>query len=435
VRFARHDEETLGAAARGFCGHFGLERVNAVDVLPAYHVSGFMARVRCAVTGGIHLPWAWKGLEAGDCPELPLEGGWVLSLVPTQLQRLLGGADAARGGRGAQSGMPGEHGARGGMRDGRRARDGRVVEWLRRFEVIFLGGGPVWPSLTDAAAREGLRVSLCYGMTETAAMVAALRPGEFAGGARSCGAVLPHARVELVDEETGEVHRDAGSVGRVGRVGRVRIVGASVCRGYLPESAGAVESAGGAEAEDAKDARSVAGAVESTNAAGAEEVADVMEERDAGCVEEAAGTAGARDSRDVRSAAGAAGFGGVLMTEDMAFFDARGWLNIVGRRDAVIITGGKKVLPGEVEAVLRSSGGFSDVAVVGVPDAEWGERVVACYPGGEGAVPDWEAVGRALRSLSGYKRPVRFVPMTPWPRTAQGKVNRARLRAFAAATE
>ena len=62
VRFARHDERTLGAAVRGFRAHFDLGRVNAVDILPAHHVSGLMARVRCAVSGGEHLPWSWKRL-------------------------------------------------------------------------------------------------------------------------------------------------------------------------------------------------------------------------------------------------------------------------------------------------------------------------------------------------------------------------------------
>ena len=57
VRFARHDERTLTAAVRGFCAHFGIERVNAVGVLPPHHVSGLMARVRCAATGGEHLAW------------------------------------------------------------------------------------------------------------------------------------------------------------------------------------------------------------------------------------------------------------------------------------------------------------------------------------------------------------------------------------------
>src|SRR5581483_11243040 len=83
VKFARHDERTLAAAARGFRTHFGLGRVNAVDVLPAFHVSGLMARVRCAISGGKHLPWAWKRLEARDRPPISrLDGDWVISLVP-----------------------------------------------------------------------------------------------------------------------------------------------------------------------------------------------------------------------------------------------------------------------------------------------------------------------------------------------------------------
>src|SRR3954471_10796180 len=46
VKFARHDEKTIGAAVRGFCAHFELSRVNAVGVLPIHHVSGLMARLR-----------------------------------------------------------------------------------------------------------------------------------------------------------------------------------------------------------------------------------------------------------------------------------------------------------------------------------------------------------------------------------------------------
>ena len=93
VRFARHDERTLTAAARGFCAHFGIGRVNAVDVLPAFHVSGLMARVRCAATGGEHVAWDWKRLEAGETPARRGEN-WVISLVPTQLQRLLSSSEA-----------------------------------------------------------------------------------------------------------------------------------------------------------------------------------------------------------------------------------------------------------------------------------------------------------------------------------------------------
>lgn len=74
AKFARHDERTLTAAVGGFCAHFEIERVNAIDVLPAYHVSGLMARVRCAATGGTHLACDWKRIEAGERPALAVGG-------------------------------------------------------------------------------------------------------------------------------------------------------------------------------------------------------------------------------------------------------------------------------------------------------------------------------------------------------------------------
>ncbi len=306
MKFARHDEHTLLAAVRGFCAHFEVERVNAVDVLPAFHVSGLMARVRCAATRGEHRAWAWKRLEVGDRPALPRgDEPWVISLVPTQLHRLLAQPAA--------------------------------VEWLRGFGIIFVGGGPMWPELADAAARAELRLAPSYGMTETAAMVAALRPEEFLAGARSCGKPLPHTGVSI------------------GSDGVVRVTGESVFRGYFPETSLARE----------------------------------------------------------------------FVTEDLGRFDERGHLNLLGRRDAVIITGGKKVQPALVEAALRASGEFTDVAVVGVPDAEWGEAVVACYPQGT-RTPDFV---RAVAMLVAPERPKRFVAIADWPRNAQGKVNRAALRA------
>ena len=307
VKFARHDEHTLTAAVRGFCAHFEIARVNAVDVLPAFHVSGLMARVRCAATGGRHVAWDWKKLEAGEPPALP-GGDWVISLVPTQLQRLLRSANGAA--------------------------------WLRLFRAIFLGGGPVWPELAETAARAELRLSLSYGMTETAAMVAASRPEEFLAGDRSCGRALPHARI------------------RVNAEGVVSVAGESVFRGYWPEWS---------------------------------------------------------DAREVT-------------TDDLGAIDADGRLRVLGRRDAIIITGGKKVPPAEVEAALRASGEFDDVAVIGVPDPEWGEAVVACYLQRDNA-PD---VARAVRSLAAHQRPKRFVAIASgdWPRNAQGKIDRVALRRF-----
>lgn len=320
MKFARHDEHTFAAAVRGFCAHFGLEQVNAVDVLPAYHVSGLMARVRCAATGGEHVAWGWKELEAGNAPAPKPRGGkdWVISLVPTQLQRLLANKD--------------------------------MVAWLRRFKIIFLGGGPVWPELADAAAKAELRVSLSYGMTETAAMVAALRPEEFSGGERTCGVALPHARVSVNAE------------------GVICVTGESVFRGYV-----------GGESSEAR---------------------------------HKAPPNGPGNERE-------------FVTEDLGRIDERGHLHVLGRRDAVIITGGKKVWPEEVEAVLRASGEFADVVLIGLPDAEWGEAVVACYVRGEHE-PDF---ARAIAGLAAHRRPKRFVAIAAaeWPRNAQGKVSRREL--------
>jgi O-succinylbenzoic acid--CoA ligase len=115
-------------------------------------------------------------------------------------------------------------------------------------------------------------------------------------------------------------------------------------------------------------------------------------------------------------------------TEDLGRFDEHGWLHVIGRRDFVIITGGKKVDPHEVEAALMASGEFPDVAVVGVPDAEWGHRVVACHPAGRPEF-DRSKVERCLASLASFKRPREFRAIPDWPRNAQGKLNRPALAA------
>jgi len=320
IRFARHDELTLGAAVSGFCLHFGVTRVNAVGVLPMHHVSGLMARIRCVATDGEYCPWDWKRLAAGERPTLSArDQDWFISLVPTQLQRLLeqeGGAD-----------------------------------FLKQFRVVFIGGGPTWAELENAAALAGLPVALSYGMTETAAMIAAQRPAAFFAGARDAGQPLPHAKIEVFDEVTGNPCPPEVA-------GRIRVGGNSLFRGYFP---------------------------------------DYQESRQ-------------------------------FETEDLGMLNADGALHVLGRRDSAIITGGKKVWPVEVEAALRATGAFTDVAVIGVPDARWGESVVACYPT-DGLSGPLDAAARALESrLAPYKHPKRFVAIAAWPRNAQGKLNRARLR-------
>jgi O-succinylbenzoic acid--CoA ligase len=114
-------------------------------------------------------------------------------------------------------------------------------------------------------------------------------------------------------------------------------------------------------------------------------------------------------------------------TEDLGQLDEHGRLRIFGRRDAMIITGGKKVSPSEVEAALRATGEFADVAVIALPDPEWGQAVVACHPA-DMRPPDLAKVEQWLDGrLAAHMRPKRIVAVADWPRNAQGKVNRAAL--------
>ena len=69
---------------------------------------------------------------------------------------------------------------------------------------------------------------------------------------------------------------------------------------------------------------------------------------------------------------------------------------------------------------------FDDVAVIGIPDTEWGQRVVACYPAAAPA-PNLERVDGALAVIAAHKHPRRFIPIAEWPRNAQGELSRRRL--------
>ena len=77
-------------------------------------------------------------------------------------------------------------------------------------------------------------------------------------------------------------------------------------------------------------------------------------------------------------------------------------------------------------AVLRGTGEFGDVVVLGRPDAEWGEAVVAAFPAEP--KPNLARVEAALaRLLAPAKRPKRLVALATWPVNAQGKVNRGEI--------
>ncbi len=117
-------------------------------------------------------------------------------------------------------------------------------------------------------------------------------------------------------------------------------------------------------------------------------------------------------------------------TGDLGRLDGSGRLAVRGRADDVINTGGHKVVPGEVAAALASCPGVRDVAVVGQPDPEWGERVVAVVaPSDPADPPDLELLRLHVRErLPRYASPSRVVMVDAVPMLPSGKHDIVRLR-------
>lgn len=315
VKFAVHKWETLLAACEGLSAFIGPGPMNFCCVLPLYHVSGLMQVVRAFVTGGrIAFP-EFKALQAGKFPDFKA-GTLCLSLVPTQLQRLL---------------MKGEP----------------IVDQLMASRVIFVGGAAITEAVADQARELKLPIVLSYGMTETAAMVTALSPDEFLGGNMSAGRPLNHAQIKVVG--------DGGAVCSIGETGRIQVGGGSLCNGCHGDT-----------------------------------------------------------KRMAR---------GGYLTGDEGYFDSLGRLHVVGRCDRVIISGGEKIDPKEVESAILNAGGVDQVLVVGVPDAEWGHRVIAFYVSSTLGDDrrEWEQELRV--ELTYYKLPKLVIQVAKLPLNAHGKVD------------
>ncbi|WP_436760409.1 AMP-binding protein [Streptosporangium sp. V21-05] len=124
---------------------------------------------------------------------------------------------------------------------------------------------------------------------------------------------------------------------------------------------------------------------------------------------------------------------GALYTPgDIGYLDEDGYLFLCDRRTDLIISGGVNVYPAEVEAVLQEHPSVADVAVIGVPDPEWGQRVVALVQPAPGAVPGAELTGELLAHcdtrLARLKHPRVIEYRDPLPRTPTGKLSRSDLR-------
>ena len=121
---------------------------------------------------------------------------------------------------------------------------------------------------------------------------------------------------------------------------------------------------------------------------------------------------------------------GWLRTGDIARLDDGGYVYLVDRLKDMVVSGGENVYPAEVERVLLEHPSVAEAAVIGVPDARWGETVKAVVVAADGArVDPEELVAHCRQHLAGYKRPTSVDVVEALPRNATGKVLRRELRA------
>lgn len=247
------------------------------------------------------------------------------------------------------------------------------LPWLQGFRAVLLGGAPPWPTLLSAARSHQIPVALTYGMTETASQVATLRPEAFLAGNTSSGPVLPHAHIQPWD--------DQGQPLGPGQVGRLAIQSTSLFLGYRRQSHHTQPHPTPADGQDGPSSGAL--------------LTDVF------------------------------------LTDDLGYLDGQGYLHLVGRYSTKLITGGEKVFPEEVEAVLLTTGLVQAACVVGLPDDHWGQVVCAAVVPQARCV-DLRVLNQALNGvLAAYKRPKVWLLLEAVPMTPQGKINRRQVMTLA----
>jgi fatty-acyl-CoA synthase len=117
---------------------------------------------------------------------------------------------------------------------------------------------------------------------------------------------------------------------------------------------------------------------------------------------------------------------GWLRTGDMGSFDDRGYLTLRDRCKDVVVSGGSNIYPREVEEALIQHPGVTEACVVGAPDPEWGEVVVAFVVGSASAA---ELDVHLLERIARFKRPKRYEFVDELPKNSYGKVPKRELRA------
>jgi O-succinylbenzoic acid--CoA ligase len=324
--------QASAAATGSWLEQLGLDPAACLHLnsLPLHHVSGLLPWLRAQQWGAGHrrLESAWMREPAQLAVTAPSDPGRpaLLSLVPTQLQRLMA--------------------------------DPEGVAWLQRLAVIWVGGAPLSPQLAERARQVDLPLAPCYGATETAAMVCALSPKRFLAAAAGCGA--PLADVEL----------------RVGPDGALEVRSGRLSPGWLEN--GALQPL-------------------------------------------------------PRSAEGwwRSGDAGRMGPEG---------LELLGRLDGAIHSGGETVFPEQLEAqllALAQAAGLPLQAVLLLPvdDREWGQRLVALVRAEgvrSGEQLAWPDLQRQLQRLcepwAPAERPMRWLRCPELAPSALGKWQRRRWR-------
>jgi long-chain acyl-CoA synthetase len=121
---------------------------------------------------------------------------------------------------------------------------------------------------------------------------------------------------------------------------------------------------------------------------------------------------------------------GWLWTGDLGSFDEEGFLALKDRSKDLIISGGSNIYPREVEEALLAHGGVAEASVVGRPDPEWGEAVVAFVVAREPAPTAAELDAHCLASIARFKRPKEYRFVEALPKNNYGKVLKTELRAL-----
>ena len=314
VKFAIHTRASLRAAAQALRDALvarGLKpTLHGAVLTPPWHVSGLMPAIRARETGGSFAVLDGRFDAATPLPavNLPADGTRIASLVPAQLTRLLARADGDA--------------------------------WLRRFDVILLGGGATPAPLLAEIRSRRLPVALTYGMTETAAAVALAWIAELPEGEAPSGEPLPGVRLGV-------------------RAGQLTIDAPSLCMGHWPAS-------------------------------------PITSPYETGDLGEIAG----------------------------------GRVRVTGRADRIVITGGEKVDPARVESALTGPGLAKAALVLGLPDATWGQLLVAVVIAPAALEPALRAA--AERSLEPAARPRRYLFVDELPYDTRGKVDAERLNGLLA---